>query len=124
MSLGFEIVAWVNAFLGLVALAGYLFRIVLNVKENCFKRGQVLLILYAISAFSIMAIFLLLATGWYLLFADSYYDFSILFIRPFFTFILVTFIISNVTHPEYKDGITKLKDKTWQTFRRLIGKKS
>lgn len=123
MSIGFEIVAWVNTFLGAVALAGYLFRIVISTKENCFKRGQVLLFLYAISAFSISLIFFLLATGWYLVFAGNYYDFSVMFIRPFFTFLLVTFIISNTTHPEYKAGITKVKDKTWQIFRRLIGKK-
>lgn len=123
MSIGFEIVAWINAFLGLVALVGYLFRIITCAKESCFKRGQVLLFLYALSAFSISLIFFLLATGWYLMFADNYFNFSVIFIRPFFTFLLVTFIISNITHPEYKAGIIRTKERAWQTFRRLIGRK-
>lgn len=123
MTIGFEIVAWVNTILGLMALVGYIFRIVIGAKKNCFKRSQVLLFLYAISAFSISLIFFLLATGWYLAFADNYYNFSIMYIRPFFTFLLVTFIISNATHPEYRAGITKAKESAWQTFRRLIGRK-
>lgn len=117
MDTSFEIVGWVNAFLGLVAFVGYCIRLVINIKRGCLRRGQVLLAAYAVSSFSISLFFVLLVTGWYKIFAESYYLFSVLYIRPFFTFLVTTFIISTFTRPEIKAAFKTVKEKAWKTHR-------
>lgn len=121
MDLPFAILAILNIIIAALATLGYFIRLRITIKYKEHLRGRCLLILYAVSSASIFVIFVLIFTGWYQLFADDLSTFSIIYIRPFFTFLATLFAISCWTHPELQPYTKKIKEWMWLQIHRLTG---
>lgn len=117
-----QVIAVMNFILPLIAFAGYAIRIKLTWKPGVLCPGKILLLFYAIGSLYISFIFLTLITGWRAYMAKDAEEWSVLWIRPFFTYIAMCFIISTWAHPDLHPTTTKIKGILWRLIRRLIGR--
>lgn len=118
-----EVSTLLNIILPLVAVLGYVLRIITTWKARRFCIGKILLILYSLGSLYITFIFLTLITGWRSILAPDAETWSILYIRPFFTYLATLFILSSWTHPDLIPYTDRIKGLLWALIHRLTGKK-
>lgn len=119
----FELTSVLNVILSILAIIGYAIRIKVTWKRGVLCPGKILLIFYGAGALYICFIFLTLVFDWRSQLAANAEEWSILYVRPFFTYLTTLFIISTWTHPDLKHHTDTIKGKLWQLIHRLTGRR-
>jgi hypothetical protein len=119
----YELQSWVNFILPLIAAIGYLLRIVLGLRHHDNHAYRIMLPLFFIASVGMSSIYLLNITSWWKIFDLNYERYSMLYVRPYFTFLGSVLVISAWTHPELTQTISDFRRGVWTMLHGLFFKK-
>lgn len=119
----YQLQAWLNFILPLIAAVGYTIRIVIGIRNNDTNTYRVMLPLFLLMSMWMALIYLFNITNMWKLLSPDHEEYSAIYVRPFFTGLGTVLVIASWVHPEIHPLLKKIRRCPWTIWTWLKLKK-